>query len=139
MERNIPETDVSKMLEQAISDEECDIEYYLRLEAAANEPSDKEVIRQVIMDEEKHKTLFEKIYENITGKKHEVVFQKKNPEKNIIREYEINIFYKLENVDFYKKIYLAFINREIRDILLEIISDEFAHAQKFTYLYAKYR
>lgn len=128
-----------KMLEQAITDEGEDIAYYLRLEAAVNEPADKEILRQVMLDDEKHKKLLEKIYESISGQKYEAVFGKKDPEKNIIHEYEINIFYKLENADFYRKIHNVFVNREIRDVLLEIITDEFSHAQKFTYLYSKYR
>ncbi len=125
------------LLLEALTDEKEDIDYYGRLMNMARTPEDREIIRQVQMDEQKHYMITSDIYYKLTGKQ-PVVEQIIRPlGRNLLHEYEKRIFGELAGADLYRKLYFAFLNLQLRDMLFEMMTDEQGHAAKFNYLYAK--
>lgn len=128
------------MIKEAIKDEANDADYYGNLLQEAPSTEDREILRQIRMDELKHYKLFNDIYRKITSEQlNDIQADSKNISNNLVEEFEKGIFDELEAVEFYRKLLFAFLDLEIRDILFEIITDEQAHSQKMNYLYCKYK
>lgn len=127
------------MIKESLKDEATDAEYYGNLLNKTPSTEDKEIIRQIRMDELKHYKLFNDIYRKLTGEYLNIPADNKKISNNLAEEFEKNIFSELEGAEFYRKLLFAFLDLEIRDILFEIITDEQAHSQKMNYLYCKYK
>lgn len=63
---------------------------------------------------------------------------KKPISDNMAENFSNALFGELSAVEFYRKLYFAFLNPELRDALFEIITDEQGHAQILNYMYSKY-
>ena len=134
------EKKLAEMLMMAIEDEIHDREHYKRLIHKVSDRDDKEILRQISLDEQKHERIFTDIYTKVTGKKPHVTNKKEHePSDNILSDFEKSIFDETEAVEFYRQIYFSFLDLETRDMLYEVITDEQNHAVKLTYLYSKYR
>lgn len=128
------------MLIMAIEDEIHDKEYYRKLINKATCRDDKEILRQISLDEQKHERIFTDIYQKVTGEKpHISIKTVRDLSENVLLDFEKSIFDEMEAVEFYRQIYFLFLDVEIRDMLYEIITDEQNHAVKMTYLYSKYK
>ncbi len=133
-----PDKKLLDMVITAIEDEEKDAAYYREFMNITRDAGEKEILRGLYADEVKHKKYLQDIYTFLTGKKApEVTPEKKMPSLNIKKNYENAIFDELEAVDFYRQIFNAVLNLEIRDLMAEIIADEQNHAIKLNFLYAK--
>ncbi len=132
-----PDKSFLEMLMVAIADELGDAEYYGELAAIAASAEDAEVIRGIQLDEQKHAKMFAEIYTVLTGETPKVSPKPHKITNNATQEYARNVFSELEAVEFYRKIYFAYVNLEIRDMIFEIITDEQAHAIKSNFLFAK--
>ncbi|GHU56821.1 hypothetical protein AGMMS49975_20910 [Clostridia bacterium] len=127
------------LVEQAISEKTDETAYMRLLSEKMKNKNDKEIVRGISADGEKHRLMFLKIYENISGERYGGGFSPTPPDDTILRSFEVNIFNLSSNVEFYRKIYNFVKDEEIRDILFEIITDELLNMQKFSYLYSKYK
>lgn len=137
-----PETDekILILIEEAISDEFKDYEYYKRLQTLFDDSKDKESIRRISLDEMKHKKMLEELYSKLSGRKPPLP----RPEdiritRNLLVELAKSIAHEFDGVEFYRKLYFLLKNPEYRDMMFEILTDEHIHAGKLTYLYSKYK
>ncbi len=136
------ENDNQKVLDlllEALTDEKEDFDYYSRLINMFTEPEDKDIIRSIMMDEQKHYLLISDIYYKLTGRQ-PVVEQIVRPiGRNLGNEIGEQLLRELEGADLYRKLYFAFLNLQFRDMLFEALTDEQSHAAKMNYLFAKNR
>ncbi len=128
---------IIEMLIEALKDETMDYNYYGKLANLARTQEDKEIIKGVQMDEQKHFLLISDIYFKMTGEKPKVEAGVKPISRNLLREYEKSILSEINGMEFYRKLYFSFLNVQIRDMIFEILTDEQQHSTKFTYLFAK--
>ncbi len=132
-----PDRKILDLLIEALTDEQKDFVYYGKLMNMARSQEDKDIIRDIQMDEQKHFMLLSDIYYKLTGRKPKIEAEVKPIGRDLLAEYEKSIFGELGGNEFYRKLYFAFMNVQFRDIIFELMSDEMAHAVKFNYLYSK--
>ena len=132
-----PDSEVLDLLIEGMKDKLQDCEYYSKLATTAEIAIDKEVLRQIALDDEKHLRLYENIYLQLAGMKIDITVKSRTIGNDLIDEYTKSIFNELSEVEFTRKIYFVFADLDIRDMLYEIITDDQAHATKLSYLYAK--
>lgn len=102
--------------------------------------TDPAVIKQIKFaydDEIKHYGMFQKIYHQITGQKVDIPMPT-NIEKydTLMEAVQSSIEGENEAVELYRDIYALFTNKQMRDKLFEIITDEQEHFGRFIYLYS---
>ena len=131
---NIIDEKILDMILEAISEERGVAEYYATLMKMARSQDEKNILNEIRIDEQKHEKIFRRIYYMLTGKEVLVEPAVKTVSNNIRDEYKKSIFEELEMVEFYKKLYIAIKNQEIRIMLYDVITDEQSHAIKLTYL-----
>ena len=107
----------------------------------AKDPSDKETLRLLYMDEHKHVKFFAEIYKKLSGRAapQDARVTQRPLCWDLHSECEKMIHRYTENVEFYRKIYFGFTDNDIRDILFEIITDEMNMAVKMTHMCSKNR
>ncbi len=139
-EKHAPNNEADKkildLLIEALKDEQMDFVYYGKLMNMAKSLSDKQIIREIQLDEKKHYALMSDVYFSLTGKRPKVEAGIKPIGRNLLKEYEKSIFSELNGSEFYRKIYFLMMNVRYRDIMFELLSDEAAHAAKLNFLYA---
>ena len=132
---------IVKMLIEAIKDEIRDAHFYDSIAEMLSDEDDRKIFHKIHHDEDKHKKIFTEIYEILTGETpspEELMTDEKEISENMIQNFSDAIFDELSAVEFYRKLYFAFLNQEIRDSLFEVITDEQSHAQILNYMYSKY-
>jgi len=142
MEKNIIKTNavdkkVLDMLVMAIEEARQNSKYYLLLMEQSRFIEDKEILRQIHLDEVKHDKIFCEIHKKIAGEEAIVNVNEKPCSPYLAKEFEKNIFAKLDNVEFYRQIYFMFLDLEVRDMLFEVITDEQIHTTKLSYLLSR--
>lgn len=135
---------VLEMIEEAIEDEREDAEEYKKFAEKFQDKEDKDIIRNIYMDELKHEKMMKDIYYQLTGEKYQdndssTQSAEAAAYENMSGELSKRIMAELDGAEFYRKLYYTFLTLEIRDILFEIMTDELIHAQKLNYLYSKYK
>lgn len=138
----LPDARVLELISNSYYEVKDYVDYLTKLLSAATDSSDREILKIIRLNEEKHAKLLYGIYKTIGSgemEKKESAPGISLDGRTIIEEYEKCIFYSLDAADHFRRIYFSFLNVEIRDKIYEIISDEENHGVKFTYLYAKYR
>ncbi len=134
-------TYILKMLIEAIKDEIKDAHYYDEIAKTLTDEDDSKIFHKMHHDEDKHRKIFSEIFEMLTGEEpslEEIQPDYKQVSENMPENFAQSIFDELSAVEFYRKLYFAFLNTEIRDSLFEIITDEQGHAQILNYMYSKY-
>ncbi|MDR1067044.1 MAG: ferritin-like domain-containing protein [Clostridiales bacterium] len=131
------DSEVYGVLREALKDEAGDAKDIEQLMYIARSPEDRETLRQIRMDEQKHYKLFQEVCHAIGGEKPHVEAERFDVYDDAIKAYEKKMFKKHKSVDFYRKILFAVASPLLRDMLYEIITDEQNHASQFMYLYAK--
>lgn len=131
---------LKNLIEEALRDEFFDSDYYYGLADFIDDIDDKKTVLNIHMDEEKHKNLFGALYSMLTGNNppeyedEEIIISENLPD-----EFYSKIMDETDAVDFYTRILSNLTEKAIRDILIEIISDESIHADLMNALYAKYK
>jgi rubrerythrin len=127
---------LDKLIE-AMKDERHDRVKYQRMMEMTNNPA---VIRQIKFahdDEIKHYGMFNKIYYQLTGKKIDIPIPERIEKYNNLTDaVQSSIDGELGAVELYREIYALLPNRQMRDQIFEIITDEQEHAARFIYLYS---
>ncbi len=126
---------ILEMLLEAIKDEAQWMEYLGKLMYITISPKNKELVRQIRLDDQKHYNMLIEIYNSLVGEKPEVTPIPLEISDSPRTEYEKCMLLKLQSIEFYRKIYFSFLSVKIRDMLFEIITDEQNNAVKFLYLY----
>ena len=144
---------IVQMLLMAMKNELEDKNYYNALSKKINNKQDAEIINQISLDEQKHYKYLYEIYkktisswdnssydldqENLLNNLKKDL---KDPElsDNILDDFTNSMLDELDTVEFYRRLLFLFLDLQIKDMLYEIITDEQAHATKFSYLFSKY-
>ena len=144
---------IIQMLLMAMKNELEDKNYYNALSKKINNKQDAEIINQIGLDEQKHYKYLYDIYKKIISswdnsnydldQENLLINLEKDlndPElnNNILEDFTNSMLDELDTVEFYRRLLFLFLDLQIRDMLYEIITDEQAHAIKFSYLFSKY-
>ncbi|MDR3239836.1 MAG: ferritin-like domain-containing protein [Clostridiales bacterium] len=143
MEKPIPpDQKILDILLEALKDATMSSAYLLHLHERADDPAEKEILRQIRMTGLKHIRLFQSIHQQLTGEEAVIpdstAFLTRKVSEDLSEEYAKTILSKLESAEYCRKIYFGFASAEIRDILFEIITDEQNMAIQFNYLYSRF-
>jgi len=134
-----PNPYIIEMLIDAIKGEDKDSNYYKKLSQMTPSEEDKDILYKIHLDEEKHKKMFENIYYQLIGENANIKADNYDiPSNNMVSELAKRMIEELETAEIYRVLLFSFLNLELRDMILEIIIDEQAHAQKLNYLFSKY-
>jgi rubrerythrin len=128
---------LNDMLIEAMKAERHDRVKYQRMMEMSSDP---EVIKQIKFaydDEIKHYGMFQQMYYELTGKKIEFPIPT-NIEKydTLMEAVKSSIEGESEAVDLYREIFALMSNKQMRDKVFEIITDEQEHFGRFIYLYS---
>ena len=128
---------LNDLLIKAMKDERHDRVKYKKMMEMTNDTMVKKQIRFAYDDEGKHYKMFNQIYYNLTEKQVDIPLPT-NIEKydTLMEAVQSSIEGENNAVDLYREIFSLMTNKQMRDKLLEIITDEQEHAARFIYLYA---
>lgn len=124
------------MILEAMRDELSDRAKYKMLMDMARDPKVKRQINFAYEDEGKHYKMFQQILLRLTGKMTDIPVPEIKKPASLIEGVESSIDGELEAVELYRDILAMLPNKQMRDMLYEIITDEQEHAVRFTYLYS---
>jgi rubrerythrin len=142
-----PDQKILDILCAAIESEQESVHFFGELIKLLKDGADKESVRLIRIDEQKHEKYFSEIHKLITGSP-PVVAKRVMPRGKlagltnsgeVAQACEKAMYNALENAEFYRLIYSGFSNRNIREMLFEIISDEQNIAIKLSHIYQKIR
>lgn len=131
-----PPKKLTDMLLEAMKDERADRAKYKIMMDMARDPKVKRQINFPYEDEGKHYKMFQQILFKLTGKMTDVPVPDVKKPPSLIEGVESSIDGELEAVELYRDIHAMLPNKQMRDMLYEIITDEQEHAIRFTYLYS---
>lgn len=128
---------LNDLLIKAMKDERHDRVKYKRMMEMTNDPMVKKQIKFAYDDEGKHYKMFNQIYYNLTGRQIDIPLST-NIEKydTLMEAVQSSIEGENDAVDLYRDIFSLMTNKQMRDKVFEIITDEQEHAARFIYLYA---
>jgi len=128
---------LSDLLIQAMKDERHDRVKYKRMMEMTTDPMVKKQIKFAYDDEGKHYKMFNQIYYALTGKQVDIPLPTDIEKYDTLMEaVQSSIEGENEAVDLYRQIFSLMTNKQMRDMVYEIITDEQEHAMRFIYLYA---
>jgi rubrerythrin len=130
-------SEIYGILREALKEEAGDAKEMEQIMPLVTSPEDREILRQIRMDEQKHYKIFQDICFMTNGEKPHLEAEVTCSYGDLAGIYGKKMFNKHKSVEFYRKILFALRNRLLRDMLYEVISDEQNHATQFAYLYAK--
>lgn len=125
------------LLIEAMKDERHDRVKYERMMEMTNDPFVKKQIKFAYDDEIRHYKEFNQIYQQLTGKKINIPIPTNIEKYNTLMEaVQSSIDGELEAVEVYRNIFSLLTNKQMRDTVFKIITDEQEHAARFIYLYS---
>lgn len=128
---------LNNMIVEAMKAERHDRVKYQRLMEMTNDPFVKKQIDFAYEDEIKHYKIFQQIYYQLTGKTMDIPLPTDIEKYNtLLTAVQSSIEGENEAVDLYRQIYALMTNKQMRDKIFEIITDEQEHFGRFIYLYA---
>ena len=136
MEMYRPES-VLDLIIKAMKAERHDAVKYKRMMEGTNNPEYRKQINFAYEDELKHYNMFRNMYFMLTRKTINIPLPSKIEEyDNLLDAVKSSIEGENEAVDLYRTIYAMLSNRQMRDTVFEIITDEIEHAGRFVYLFS---
>lgn len=125
-----------KLLIKAMQGEQDAIAYYEQLHRMTSDKQDMDLIQGIHDDEIKHYNMFANLYYRMTGQM--PYTQPKQPQiDSFSAGVKQSVMDELEAYEFYRDIYLANNNPEVKNIFFEAMTDENEHAVKHNYMYTK--
>jgi len=125
-----------KIIEAMKAERHDRVKYQMMMEMT----SDPEVIKQIKFaydDEIKHYRMFQQIYYQLTGRQLDIPIPTNIEKYNSLMEaVQSSIEGESEAVDLYREIFALMTNKQMRDMVFEIITDEQEHFGRFIYLYS---
>ncbi|ASS74437.1 hypothetical protein CIG75_05165 [Tumebacillus algifaecis] len=126
-----------QMTLQAIYNEREAQLFYRALEDRAITPFQKRQIRHAHDDEVKHERKLTNLYKILTGHPPHV----RNPSPPEIPDFQVAVRKafedELEAAEMYRTMYLMTHLQWVRDLLMELMTDEFEHANRFAFIRAE--
>lgn len=128
-------------LKEAIEEQEENSRYYEKLYNIVADEKDKNILRQIYLNEMKYKKIFQDIYKMITGTEANIRedFEDIEIDDNITEELYESIEEQLDDIEFYRMLMSAFADLPIRDMIYEVIIGKQRNSQQLSNLYNKYR
>lgn len=126
-------------LKEAIKEQDENAKYYEKLYNMAQDEKEKDIIRQIYLNELKYKKIFMEIYKMITGEDANIQESKVDIDGSFIEELYDSIEEQLEDLEFYRMLMSVFADLPIRDMIYEVIVGKQKHAQQLSNIYNKYR
>jgi rubrerythrin len=142
-----PDQKILDILCAAAESEQESVHFFGELIKLFKDGADKENIRLIRIDEQKHEKYFCEIYKLITGSA-PAIARRTTPRGKLAgltnggelaQACEKAMYSALENAEFYRLIYSGFSNHNVRETLFEIMTDEQNIAIKMSHLYQKIR
>lgn len=128
-------------LKEAIEEQEENSRYYEKLYNIVDDEKDKNILRQIYLNEMKYKKIFEEVYKMITGTDANIRedFEDIEIDDNITEELYDSMEEQLDDIEFYRMLMSAFADLPIRDMIYEVIIGKQRNSQQLSNLYNKYR
>lgn len=127
------------IIRESIMDEAEDAAFYTMMMNQTMQDEDREIIQSIIDDEKKHNMMLRQIYFALTGSnvptQQANVAMKENTYLNNLRK---ALFGELDAIKKYRKVLAAMSDKENYNKMMEIMTDEITHANKYNYLITKY-
>ena len=128
---------LNDMIIEAMKAERHDRLKYQRMMEMTTDPVVIKQIKFAYDDEIKHYGMFQQMYYQLTGNKVDFPIPTNIEKYNTLMEaVQSSIEGENEAVDLYRKIFALMVNRQMRDKVFEIITDEQEHFGRFIYLYS---
>ncbi len=134
-----PNKYLTELVKDALENEIRTVDFYEKLAADVNDIDDKERLRQICLDENKHKSMLSEMYRELEGKEYEPSDKKEpaNEQRDVLTRIAESIDKELEGVELYRPILFALENKRFKNYLQEIITDEQNHAARLNFMYSK--
>lgn len=128
-----------EIIKNSIMDEAEDEAFYNMMINQAMQDEDKEIIKNIANDEKKHNMMLKQIYFSLTGNN----VPTQNASMNIATNTYFNnlrksLFGELSAIKKYRKVLAAMTDKDNYNKIMEIMTDEITHSNKFNYLISKY-
>ena len=127
------------IIRDSIMDEAEDAYLYSMMLNQTMQDEDREIIQSIVDDEKKHNMMLRQIYFNLTGLNvtpdESNISMKENTYLNNLRK---SLFGELDAIKKYRKVLAAMTDKENYNMIMEIMTDEITHANKYNYLITKY-
>lgn len=132
---------IIESIKEAILDKNRNIDYYDRLSKKITDDKDRAILRNIYLDEKKHKSIFEKLYKLLTGldAKFDKIEDAIDTDDSLAEQFLERIEDKFENIEFFRMLMSIFSDLPIRDLIYKVILDEQKHTQQLSNLYNKYK
>jgi rubrerythrin len=128
---------LNNLMLKAMQAERHDAVKYQRMMEMTNNPMVKAQIKFAHDDELKHYEMFRQMYYQMTGRAVDIPLPANVERYNtLIEAVQSSIEGENEAVDLYREISALMTNKQMRDTIYEIITDEQEHFGRFIYLYA---
>ncbi|WP_232319222.1 ferritin-like domain-containing protein [Sporosarcina ureae] len=125
---------------EAVQGEKEDRLFYEYLISVAPTQEDKEIISSIRDDEIRHNLMFKKMYKDFTGQEvMDVTAEDFKKPASYIEGIQQALFGELKAVEKYREIRKGLPDRQNRDIVFDILTDELKHAAKYNFLYTENR
>lgn len=131
-----PSQELIELLIEAMKDEKADRAKYGRMMKMTDNKKVKRQIEFAYEDEGKHYKMFQEIYHLLTGQIVNIPLFEESKDNSLVKAIESSIDDELEAVELYRKIKAVLPNRQLKDMLFEIITDEQEHTTRLVYIYS---
>ena len=127
------------MIKASIASEKDDEIFYSVLLSQAPTEEDKKIIMSIINDEKKHNKMFKELYQELTKQTlpQSMMSRSNNSSSEYLKNLEKALFGELAAVEKYRQIMAAMPDKKKYSMLMEIMTDELKHANKYNFLIAK--
>lgn len=122
---------------EAMTDERHDRVKYYKMMQMTDDPDVIKQIKFAYDDEIKHYEMFQQIYFALTCRRLDIPMPNEIEKYNTLMDaVQSSIEGENEAVDLYREIFAQLENKQMRDMVFEIITDEQEHFGRFIYLYS---
>lgn len=129
-----------ELIKEGMQDEVDDAQYYRKMQNLFQNQEDRETVRRIGLDEQKHKKMLDQMYKQLSGQNPpNIVAADVVISRNILAEINKKIGDELEGVEYYRNLYTLLHEPELKEMSHEMMMDENIHAIRLTHLYSKYK
>ena len=131
--------DAINTIKKSIESEKDDEIFYEVLLSQAPNESDRNVIKSIINDEKKHRAMLKQLYIELTSNSMPtpIMSRTSNTSTEYLKNLEKALFGELEAVEKYRNVMAAMPDKRKYAMLMEIMTDELKHANKYNFLITK--
>lgn len=131
--------DAINTIKKSIESEKDDEIFYEVLLSQAPNESDRNIIKSIINDEKKHRAMLKQLYIELTSNAMPtpIMSRTSSTSTEYLKNLEKALFGELEAVEKYRNVMAAMPDKRKYAMLMEIMTDELKHANKYNFLIAK--